>query len=528
MGEIATPDSRDAREIELKFELKPEALDRLEERLTVRAGAPKPKPAQTLVSIYYDTAKFVLQKSGLTLRVREDGKRRIQTLKTEGDGLFTRGEWEHDLAKGEALNLDALQATPFASLPAQIGLELKPIFTTRMKRAKRLIREPAGEVEAALDRGQIEAEGRTEAVCELELELKTGRSEALFGLARRLAETEALRLSFVTKAERGFRLLADTAPGAAPGEPPQLKRSMTTAQAFTAIGARGLRQLTANAAVLRTLRRPEAVHQTRVAIRRLRTAFKLFEPVVRDPDFERIATELQWLASELDQARDLDVMIADPFLPAANRFEDQDGMAELGKRLHGSRSKAYDRALKALDSPRFLALTLDLAAWLDSGAWRDPAGPQYDVRAGAPVTQFAEAALDRLRRQIKRRGKDLKALSPELRHHLRIRVKRLRYALEFFGDLYGHIHGRRRFASVLKRLQDCLGALNDLEVARHQGLVLAEGGGRAAGDSAAEGARQAFAAGLMIGARVRGQKSLIDRAARLYDKLAAAEPFWRG
>jgi len=81
---------------------------------------------------------------------------------------------------------------------------------------------------------------------------------------------------------------------------------------------------------------------------------------------------------------------------------------------------------------------------------------------------------------------------------------------------------------VLKRLQDCLGALNDLEVARHQGLVLAEGGGRAAGDSAAEGARQAFAAGLMIGARVRGQKSLIDRAARLYDKLAAAEPFWRG
>jgi inorganic triphosphatase YgiF len=410
---------------------------------------------------------------------------------------------------------------------SDVGADLKPIFATRMQRTKRLIREPTGEVEAALDRGQIEAEGRITPVCELELELKTGSPGALFGLARRLAETEPLRLSFESKAERGFKLLAGSAPEAVGGEPPRLTRHMTTAQAFAAIGGGCLRQLTANAQILRALRRPEALHQTRVAIRRLRTSFKLFEAAARDADFDRLNGELKWLAGELDAARDLDVIIADTFRPAADRFHGQEGLAELGKRMHAARGKAYDRALKALDSPRFLTLTLDLAAWLDSGAWRDPDAPLYEAGAGAPIDRFAQAGLERLRRQIKRRGQELERLSPELRHKLRIRAKRLRYAVEFFGDLYEDAAGRRTFGKTLKGLQDALGALNDLQVARQQGLILAESGGRAAGDSAAEGARQAFAAGLMIGARERSQKPLLKRAAKLLDKLLEAEPFWR-
>jgi len=521
MGEFRTVSAGPAQEIELKFELEPDALDRLEERLTVRAGAPDPAPAQTLVSVYYDTAGRALQKAGLTLRVRIQGKQRIQTVKTEGDGLFTRGEWEWPLGR-EGLNLMALNQTPFADALRAAGPDLAPVFTTRMRRTKRLIREPEGEVEVALDRGQIEADGRTAPVCELELELKGGSPQALFGLARRLAESESLRLSFETKAERGFRLLAANAPGAFHGDPPRLKAAMSVAEAFAAIGGRGLRQLTANACTLRALRRPEALHQTRVAIRRLRTGFKLFEAAARDGEFDRLNGELKWLAGELDQARDLDVMITDTFRPAADRFHDQEGLAELGKRMHATRGKAYDRALKALDSARFLALTLDLAAWLDSGAWRDPAGP-----AGAPIGKFARAGLERLRRQIKRRGRGLKRLSPELRHKLRIRAKRLRYAVEFFGDLYEHAAGRDRFTLTLKGLQDALGALNDLQVARQQGLVLAESGGRPAGDSAVDGVRQAFAAGLMIGARTRAEKPLLKEAERLQDRLLNDRPFWR-
>jgi inorganic triphosphatase YgiF len=509
-------------EIELKFELDAAALDRLEQRLTLRAGAPEPAPAKTLVSVYYDTPLRTLQKAGVTVRIREGDGRRVQTVKHETVTALARGEWETVLV-GKTLNLKALAATPMGELLRAAAPDLRPVFTTRLQRTQRIITEAAGEIEAAMDRGEIEAEGRRAPVCELELELKSGRPQALFDLARRLSEAEPLRLSFQSKAERGYRLWADEAPKAFSGDTPRLTPDMTVGQAFAAIGWAGLRQLIANAETLRDARRPEAVHQMRVALRRLRTACTLFETAVGDPDRARLNGELKWLAGELDQPRDLDVFIADTFRPAADRFHDQQGLAGLGERLHAARGKAYDRAVAVLDAARYRALTLHFAAWLDGGAWT------RGDRAAAPIGAFAADGLDRLRRQIKRRGADLKALDPAARHKVRIRAKRMRYALEFFAGLYGAQAGRRdRFLATLKTMQDALGELNDLEVARDKGLILAEGGGRAAGDSEAQGARQAFAAGLIIGARARSQKPLLKAAQRQYDKMMQAEPFWRG
>ncbi|QTC89591.1 CHAD domain-containing protein [Brevundimonas pondensis] len=61
---------------------------------------------------------------------------------------------------------------------------------------------------------------------------------------------------------------------------------------------------------------------------------------------------------------------------------------------------------------------------------------------------------------------DLFDLDAEARHHLRIRTKRLRYAAEFFTDLFPARRRRARYLKALERLQDTLGALNDLAVAR--------------------------------------------------------------
>jgi CHAD domain-containing protein len=179
-----------------------------------------------------------------------------------------------------------------------------------------------------------------------------------------------------------------------------------------------------------------------------------------------------------------------------------------------------------LDQPRYLALVLETAAWIQSGRWSDPADPQYGPKADAPLSELARDGLNRLRRQIKRRGAHLKALDPASRHKLRIRAKRLRYALEFFAGLYGAKESERVLARV-KGLQDDLGALNDLKVARERGLALAEGGGRAAGDSETEGAQEAFAAGLMIGVRLADEAALLERAWAAYEALMEVKPFWR-
>jgi triphosphatase len=518
----------DGEEIELKFQLDPAVLDRLEQKLILRARARTPAVPQILLSTYYDTPGRELRQAGFSLRVREAGGRRVQTVKSEAEGVAARGEWEIELP-GPGLDLKAAARTPLEPVLRGLRGELMPVFATTVERTKRLIRQGAAKVEAAIDRGRIEAEGRTFALCELELELKAGAPGALFDLARRLADAAPLRLSFETKAERGYRLLEGKAVGEAlKGGKVRLKPGMSTRRAFQAIAAAALRQWVGNAAVLGAARRPEALHQMRVALRRLRTALKLFETVVADDAYPKLVAGLEWLTAELDQGRDIDVLIEETFRPAAARFHDQAGLAALGERLLKARTRAYDRTLAVLDTPRYLNLVIDVAAWIECGRWSLPEEALFAARADAPIEAMAGEGLDKLRRQVKQRGAKLKRLDPRSRHRLRIRAKRLRYALEFFGGLYARRKDERDvFLRTLRAMQDDLGALNDLAVAREKGLALAEGGGRAAGDSETEGAQQAFAAGLMIGARAVGETDLLKTAAAHYDALMDARRFWK-
>src|SRR6201999_536544 len=159
--------------------------------------------------------------------------------------------------------------------------------------------------------------------------------------------------------------------------------------------------------------------------------------------------------------------------------------------------------------------------WLESGRWTRPDDPVFSAKTAAPVKGFARTGLDSLRRQVKRRGAGLKSLDPASRHKLRIRAKRLRYALEFFTGLYPK-RGQGPLLKALKDFQDNLGALNDLAVARERGLAFAETGGRIAGEDDMAAAQQAFAVGLMIGARSGGEKAMLKTAQSQYQAVLSA------
>jgi triphosphatase len=515
-------------EIELKFEIDSAIAERLERVLIVRPGAKgAPKP-QSLVSAYYDTPGLEMMRAGLGVRLREAGGKYIQTVKAASESLSARGEWEREVA-GPGLDLAALKDTPAGAVLADIKSDLVPVFATRVQRTAYPVRQGRSKIEAALDRGRIEAGDRTLELCELELELKSGPPQGLYALARRLAEAAPLRLSFVSKAERGYRLHAGHTVGEAVKQGRvKLQAGMTARQAFQAIASSALRQWVANAGVLASARRPEALHQMRVGLRRLRTAMKLFEGLVADEAYARLTAEMKWLAGELDIGRDTDVLIEETFRPAAHRLHDQTGMSGLGERLLKARTKAYDRVVETLAGPRHLLLMLDMAAWIDCGRWADPADPLHGPLANRPIEELAREGLDKLRRQVRKRGKRLKALDPERRHKLRIRAKRWRYALEFFSGLYPKKRDEMKaMLDTLRAMQDGLGALNDLKVARDEGLALAEGGGKVVGDSETEGHQQAYAAGLAIGLRLQSAESLIGKAADDWDRLMALKPFWR-
>ena len=498
-------------EIELKFRLGPGAAA----RLAAHPALAGEDSVQTLRSVYFDTPDQVLRRAGWGLRVRATGRRFVQTLKGQtGGDVLNRAEWETPVA-GEALDWKALKATPAAALLKGRRRDLAPCFASTVRRRTRLVAFGAV-IEAAYDEGELSAGDRVEPLRELELELKDGPPQALFALARRLSADIALVPLFESKAERGWRLAEglERAPRTALVDP--LPRALSAEAALRRTALAALGQVSANAELLRRVRRPEALHQLRVGQRRLRAALSVFKPLLGQ-DAAPVVAELKWLAHETDAARDLDVFIRDVFHPAALETPDPD-LAPLGLRLLAARSGAYRRAMAAIDSPRYAALMFEALAWIETGAWRSDPDPVRTWRRQRPVADFAAEALQRLNRRIRRGGRRLDRLDAAGRHRLRIRVKRLRYAAEFFAGLFDHPRRERRFLKSLEQVQDRFGALNDLAVARD----------RIPAEARLTSPEIAFAAGRLIGRREQSAAVLYAASGRAFARLSRARPYWRG
>ena len=507
------------REVELKLECRPLDLPALSGHplLKRRKGA----GTKTLVSTYFDTADRDLRRAGLTLRVRRDGKRFIQTVKAgEGAaGLFDRPEWESDVA-GEAPDPAAFAATPVRALLDEVRRNaLLPVFRTVVSRTHRPVKQGCSAIAATLDEGRVETEAGDAVLCELELELVSGDPADLFALARALSESVPLRLGALSKSERGYRLL-DGRSGPSKAVPLSLPEDASAADAFRAVALSCLRHLRLNEAVFLASRDPEALHQIRVALRRLRSAFSLFAPILAaDPEARARADAIKQVTEPFGRARNLDVFLETTLPAEIARRPEEPGLPELSARIAAERDAAHAEVVAILDSPDWARRILDLLAWVETGPWLAPGGPpERDGSARA----FAADTLDRFRKRVKKRGKDLAKLDPEARHRVRIAAKKLRYGADFFVSLFPEKAARKRhkaFAAALSDLQDHLGALNDLATA-HDVL-----GGLAEGEHGSGAAL--FAAGLTAADNEAGADALIEAAADAYDALVDATPFWR-
>jgi len=495
------------REIELKFLIAPEAADEILSHLKGEEAT------HYLGATYFDTADHALRRAGFGLRVRDGEGGRKQTLKSaSAGGVFARGEWETAIA-GPGPDDAALASTPAAGLVN--GQALTPVFTTRVERIVRMIRQGDSVIEAVVDRGELVAQGRSAAVCELELELKSGPPSALFDLARQLAQCIPMRLSLVSKAERGYGLVVPVEAGAPRRAAAALNPDMTVEQALQAIGREALSHLCAAVEALRERPGPEGVHQLRVAIRRLRALLKTFKALAGDPEARALDVALDALAAELDAARELDVFIAEIWRPASEA-DASPAMAAFGRALLAAQARAYLRMEAALEGPAARALLLEAAAWLEAGPWSED--PALAVLREGSAAAFATALLDHRLHVVLKRGASLEAMDPAARHRLRLKAKVLRYALEDLGGLFpDHPKRTARLLEAVKALQAALGALND----QARAGALAQEVALAHGDAGA-----AFVAGQLTAA-LPGQRARDLRAARqAVDAVASAQRPW--
>jgi inorganic triphosphatase YgiF len=506
-------------ENEVKFEVSPGDLQKLAAARSLRPANGQFAKHKYFVSTYFDTAKHVLRRNGVSLRVRQAGKKHVQTIKTARDGIaLGRGEWESKIESNEP-DFRAARGTALEPLLSKnIRRDLDPIFTTHVHSTLIPLRPGNSLVELALDQGHVRVGRNATPLAEVELELKNGSVADLFRVARMVAELVPAKLAVKTKSEQGYALVEDQPINAVRASKITLGRKATLSSAFQVIGRSVLHHIAANEpAVLAG--KAEGVHQMRIGVRRLRAAVWVFSKLLRSKQTEMIKRDLKWLAGKLGPVRDLEVFLNTEVHRLASAQPPISGFSELTSELVYRRDLAAEAARSAISSSRYRLLIFNALEWIEDGRWLK----QLHIRGDQRTQTHAVHLFDRRTRKAKKRLKKVCRLDDHDRQKLRIAIKKLRYTVYFFESLFvdpASAKALSRYKDHLQSLQDSLGALNDIAV--HQKLLT-----RLGTDGDEERSRLvSFAAGAVVGSERGEIRPLLNIAKKAARHLRGAKKFW--
>lgn len=453
-----------AEEIELKLALSAEQLAKLKENELIRTLSLGRSQRRRLVTTYYDTPSQELMKREIALRVRESGRRRIQSLKARAkgsDGLQHFHEFETTISS-ETPDLTRVADPKLRDylLARERRTSLAPVFRTEVTRETIPLRLGESEIELALDFGAIKAGEREASICEVELELMSGRPSRLYELALALNEATPLRLETRTKAARGYSLHHATRATVQRAVPIELPDGVTVGEGFILLLSACRDQLRANEAAAMAGEDPEGVHQLRVALRRARALIRLFRSALVPAAYQRLKGDLGWLQRALGPAREWDVFLEET-VPAAALTAGGERRFTVLKRLGSAmKDQAYGVVRETLAGPRYTDFALRLDLWLDDATLLDGT-PGSAGRLSSPLVDFARGALSRQDRRLRKLARNLADADDAALHRLRLEAKKLRYATEFFASLFPGGKAVRRTTKALAAIQTALGALND-------------------------------------------------------------------
>jgi CHAD domain-containing protein len=450
---------RAMREIERKYE-SVEGLELSDPARVLGFDTVTGPEEQDLAAVYFDTADLRLMGAGVTLRRREGGSDAGWHLKLPA-GKDSREELRLPLGRSER--------HPPAELVALTrvysrGAALAPVAELTTRRRRWVLADSTGRSLAELVDDQVRARtmgAQTTTVVwrEVEVELgEHGQQKLLDRIERRLLKVGAQRAGSTSKLGR---LLADRLPPAA---------TMSGLDSAGSAGEVVLAYLRTQAQRLRhydpLVRQdtPDAVHQMRVAARRMRSALQAFGRVIPREQTRELTAELKWVAGELGGARDAEVM-AQRFAALLAEVPDELKLgpvqAAVTRSFARRQADARGVALAALDSDRYLALHDRIDALL--------ADPPRTARAGRKAKRELPTSVRRAYRRMESRMAEAQnqpagAERDRALHETRKAAKRLRYATEAVQPTLGKPATRLR--KRLKSVQDLLGEHQDTAVSR--------------------------------------------------------------
>ena len=512
-------------EIELKATVQPEQLDRIRDLPAVKKRGVGRARSRKFATVYFDTPDHDLRRQGLSLRVRKVGRAYVQCVKQTHKklgGIPVRIEWEGPVPSQDPA-ISVIENKNLRRLIRHAGVErLQPVFRTDVQRRSRTLKFDDGSTASFdLDVGEVVAGDVSEPIREFELELKSGAPERLFELASEIRQVIPFRLATMSKASRGYALLTQDELQPRKSIKLSLNKDATVEQVLTELVQHCLDHLRANEAVVLMTDDAEGVHQMRVALRRLRAALRLFKSSLPSDQYGWAVAEAKWLTAELSAARAWDVFADEFVAPVVRLYGEDPGFDALMAAVEQARQKSRQRARDAIETERYTEFLLRLSAWLSSQAWRDQSVTERTTRLLDPIGDHCVKLLRKRDRNVRKRGRDIENMSEDALHELRLAVKKLRYAVDFFESLYKKKQVKA-YGKHLAGLQNGLGYLNDVATADTLVRELAGTGKNQASQTSV------YAGGLIVGwhrhAAIAARQSLVkDMAAFLRTK-----PFWRG
>jgi len=475
-----------------------------------------------LQAFYFDTPDRDLVRAKIALRLRREGEQWVQTLKMPGENALSRIEINHDRPSPD-LDLSVYAAEPFAAVLAKHAQTLSICYETDVQRIFRQTRTDLGVVEIALDTGLLRAGSVELPISEIEFELKRGQLAAVFALGKKWQQAHGLILDARSKSERGDRLALLNAELKTISEQKQERQESSRRQAIAqfwaartaenislhpkiqaqaalaAVSAECLDQIIRNAAVLAEVDTADIyqaggadhVHQLRVGIRRLRSAWSFFNGIAVLPS-EELRSEIKLHFAKLGGTRDDDVL-KETLLPVLNAAGQPPLILDDGQTPTDTENVTLTRP--------FQSWLLDMLAWTVLPAVTvaqeqnaptesiEQVATQVAALAAQPVAAEVTAAtiikvqkpltlkdalvkkLKKWHRRLLQDGLQFDQLEIEPRHELRKLGKKLRYALQFTESLLPTAR-LKTYRKQLAAVQDILGEMNDLAVARDRFIGL--------------------------------------------------------
>lgn len=496
-------------ETELKYDVPEGAVVPELDQLPAVSRTRKARDEQ-LEAEYYDTEDLRLIRAGITLRRRRGGHDEGWHLKIPA-GDNSRREIAVPLGDGDEGVPDELAERIRVHTR---GKPVRPRATITTERKRLILIGDSGAALAELAMDEVHAQKRTKAKSEaswprttwreVELELTGGDRDLLDAADRLLRKHGLQRAASSAKFERVV--------GAGPRRAHGHRRPTSGSSASAVVVGYVADQVTAIASLDPMVRRnePDAVHQMRVATRRIRSTLQSFGKLVWTSDTSHAAAELKWLGGLLGQARDAEVL-TERLLGRLGRLDRELVIGPVPDRVRDRFSPAGTKAIQAvrkgLDSRRYFALLDELDELIRE--------PELTDDAGELATSLLPGAARRAYRRTRRRMRVARKASAGSErdvalHEARKAAKRARYAAELIAPVIGS--DARRFARRMKRVQTLLGDHQDSVIARRLERELAV--------SAARAGENAFTYGVLYERDVESAERAEAKAVRAWKRAA--------